>query len=94
MSTTTRRRDLKSGDILKVLHYIDEEHSFKRAYGNYGVSKRILSRILNARTSLVKFDSAGSTIGVLLPLKRLVPDVEFTVPEFVVFVRHKVLCHA
>eukprot|EP00171_Calliarthron_tuberculosum_P023727 IDg23727t1 len=87
VSTNSRRRNLTLGDKLKVLHFIDKENSIKQAADKYSVSTRTVRRIVNARTTLVEMDSAGSPIGVRRPLKGRLPGVECAVTEFIGFVR-------
>lgn len=91
VTATSRRRNPTIGDKLKVLHFIDKEHSLKQTAEKYGISKWTARRIVNACTTLVEMDNSGSPIGVRRPLKGRIPDVECAVTEFVGFVRSQCL---
>eukprot|EP00171_Calliarthron_tuberculosum_P022032 IDg22032t1 len=56
---TTQRRNMTLGEKLKVLHFIDKDHSLLQASNKYGIAKRTVKRILGARETLIAMDKSG-----------------------------------
>lgn len=75
------------GENFKALHFIDKYNSPQQEYSRYGIAKRSVRRIVNARYATIEMDKNGVPIGFRRPLKLRFPEVEKEVTEFVIRMR-------
>ena len=84
-----RRHNLTMEDKLKVLHWLEKDHSYNQTSQKFKIGKRTVARIAKNREMLLSLDESRACLSGKRPFQPKHPEVEKRVTSFITFVRQQ-----